>query len=388
MKKTIIPIVVAVVLIIIIGGVSIGVRLFEKYSYSRERADLNEYFAISSQEDVAIILGNEMIEERARLIDGIYYLELPFVHQYFNDRFYEDKKENLLLYALPDDVVRCEISSSIRNTKNGSEDMGYVIARYEGDTLLLAVDYLKQYANFSCEAFTQPNRLQIDVTWDEIQVGEIAKDTQVRILGGVKSEILADVARGERVTVLEQMENWSKVKTADSVIGYVENKRLTDVRAQRPVPVTDYVEPVYTALTRDYKINLGWHVVAGPAGNDTLESVTALTKGLNVISPTWFKLSDNQGGFTSFASSDYVSKAHGMGLEVWALIENIEYKDSIDMYAILSSTSTRAKLISDLVSTVEEYGIDGINVDFEQISVDCGEHFIQFIREQIGRAHV
>ena len=87
MKKTIIPIVVAVVLIIIIGGVSIGVRLFEKYSYSRERADLNEYFAISSQEDVAIILGNEMIEERARLIDGIYYLELPFVHQYFNDRF-------------------------------------------------------------------------------------------------------------------------------------------------------------------------------------------------------------------------------------------------------------------------------------------------------------
>ena len=66
MKKTIIPIVVAVVLIIIIGGVSIGVRLFEKYSYSRERADLNEYFAISSQEDVAIILGNEMIEETGK----------------------------------------------------------------------------------------------------------------------------------------------------------------------------------------------------------------------------------------------------------------------------------------------------------------------------------
>ena len=26
-------------------------------------------------------------------------------------------------------------------------------------------------------------------------------------------------------------------------------------------------------------------------------------------------------------------------------------------------------------------GMDGINVDFEQISADCGEHFIQFIRE-------
>ena len=171
------------------------------------------------------------------------------------------------------------------------------------------------------------------------------------------------------------------MKTADSVIGYVENKRLDNTRSELPIPVTDYTEPEYTSLTRDYKINLGWHVVAGTAGNDTLQSVTANTKGLNVISPTWFKLSDNEGNFTSFASADYVEKAHGMGLEVWALVENIEYKDSIDMYQILSSTTTRRKLIDALVAEVQQYGIDGINVDFEQISMDCGEHYIEFIRE-------
>ena len=148
-----------------------------------------------------------------------------------------------------------------------------------------------------------------------------------------------------------------------------------------PIPVEDYEEPVYTSQTRQGKVNLGWHVVAGTAGNDTLDEVTADTKGLTVISPTWFKLNDNEGGFTSFATQSYVDKVHGMGMEVWGLVENIEYKDSIDMYQILSSTTTRAKLIDGLVNEALNYGLDGINVDFEQISADCGEHFIQFIRE-------
>ena len=381
MKKKVVPILIAIALIIIIGGLSFGGKIIEKYSYSKERADLNAYYHISDSEDAAIVLQNEIVEERAKVIDGTWYLDLDTVHKYLNDRFYMDRNEDLLLYTLPEDIVKVVIGSSVKETEDGSEDLGYTIARYEGEKLYLAVDYVKQYTNFGYEVFTDPNRVQIDTQWEEMQVASIKKNTQVREKGGVKSPILTDVAKGDKVTVLEQMETWTKVKTADSVIGYVENKRLDNTRSELPIPVTDYTEPEYTSLTRDYKINLGWHVVAGTAGNDTLQSVTANTKGLNVISPTWFKLPDNEGNFTSFASADYVEKAHGMGLEVWALVENIEYKDSIDMYQILSSTTTRRKLIDALVAEVQQYGIDGINVDFEQISMDCGEHYIEFIRE-------
>ena len=381
MKKKIIPVLIAIVLIVIIGGVSFGAKLVEKYSYTKERADLNAHFKMSGETDVAIVLQDEMIEERACLLDGVYYLELSTVHKYFNDRFYEDKGEGLLLYTVPDDIIRTVIGTGEMTDKDGTRTLDYLPARYVGDTLYLAIDYVKLYTNLSYEGFREPDRLQIYSSWEERQVAEIKKDTAVRILGGVKSEILEDVKAGDKVTVLEQMETWSKVKTADSVIGYVENKRLNDIRPELPIPVTDYTEPEYTSLTRDYKINLGWYVVAGEAGNDTLGSVTANAKGLNVISPTWFKLSDNEGGFTSFASASYVEKAHGMGMEVWGLVENIEYKDSLDMYAILSSTTVRAKLIEGLVNEALACGMDGINVDFEQISADCGEHFIQFIRE-------
>ena len=381
MKKKLIPVLIAVVLIIVIGGVSVGAALFERYSYSKERADLSAYFQMNGESDVAIILQDELIEERARLFDNAYYLDLATVHKYFNDRFYEDKGEGLLLYTLPDDIVRTVIGSSQVSGKSGTEELPYVPARYEGDVLYLAIDFVKNYANFSYEGFGEPNRLQIYTQWNERTAAEINKDTAVRVLGGVKSEILKDMTAGDKVIILEEMESWSKVKTGDSIIGYVENKRLENAAAELPIPVTDYVEPEYTSITRDHKINLGWHVIGGPAGNDTLSEAVANTKGLNVISPTWFKLNDSEGGFVSFASQDYVDKAHGMGLEVWALVENIEYAGSIDMYALLSSTTKRARLIDSLVSTALDYNIDGINVDFEQISTDCGEHYIEFIRE-------
>lgn len=381
MKKKVLPVMIAVVLIIVIAGVSVGATLWERYSYTKERADLSEYFGISGETDVAIILQDEILEERARIWDGVYYLDLNTVHQYFNARFYEDRGEGLLLYTIPDDIIKTEIGSSEVSDGDGSRSMGYVPARYEGDTLYVAVDYVKQYTNFEYEGFMEPNRLQIYTLWEERQVAEAKKDTAVRVLGGVKSEILEEISAGDKVVILEQMETWSKVKTEDSVIGYVENKRLNDPRVELPIPVTDYEEPVYTSQTREGKVNIGWHVVAGPGGNDTLDEVIANAKALTVISPTWFKLNDNEGGFTSFASQSYVDKVHGMGMEVWGLVENIEYKDSIDMYAILSSTTTRAKLIDGLINEALSYGLDGINVDFEQISSDCGEHFIEFIRE-------
>lgn len=381
MKKKIIPVLIAIVLIIVIAGVSLGVKLLEKYSYTKERADLNAYFHLAGAGEAAIVLQDEMIEEKAKIFDGVYYLDLDTVHKYFNDRFYEDKREGLLLYTVPDDIIRTVIGSSEMTDKNGTETLAYLPARYEGEALYIAIDYVKRYTNFSYEGFGEPNRLQIYTTWEQRQVADVKKDTSIRILGGVKSEILKDLQAGDKLIVLEQMETWSRVKSEDSVIGYVENKRLEQVRPELPIPVTDYEEPEYTSVTRDHKINLGWHVVASEAGNDTLGEVTANTKGLNVISPTWFKLSDNEGNFTSFASQSYVDRAHGMGLEVWGLVENIEYKNSIDTFEILSSTSTRAKLIEGLVSTALAYGLDGINVDFEQISMDCGEHYIEFIRE-------
>ena len=378
--KKIIPVLIAVVLIAVIAGAGIGARLIEKYSYSRERADLTEYFGVGGEGDVPIILQDERIEEHAKLIEGVCYFDLATVHKYFNNRSFEDKKEGLLLYTLPDAIVSTLIGERTVSLGGDGSTRDYIISRYEGETLYIAADFVKEYANFSYTLYTEPNRIQVYTEWNARQTATILKDTQVRYQGGVKSDILTDVPKGTEVIVLEEMEKWSKVKAEGAFIGYVENKRLSGQTTVEPEPVTDYVEPVYESNTRDHKINLAWHVVAGTAGNDTLVPLMQPTKSINVVSPTWFALSDNEGNFTSFASTNYVDTAHDMGLEVWGLIDNFSH-EGVDTYEVLAGLTTRQRLIDGLIDTALQYRLDGINIDFENISLDTGEPFIEFIRE-------
>lgn len=245
MKKKMIPVIVAIVLILIIGLIGVGTIVFEKYSYSKERADLNEYFEIFASDEVPVILQDERIPERAKIIDGAYYFDFDTVQTYFNDRFYMDSNEGLLLYTTPTETIRVAI---------GGEDKNAVML---DDKLYVAADYVKKYTNFSYEPFTEPNRMQVYTEWNTVKKADIKKDTWVRQKGGVKSDILRDMTAGETVIVLEEMEKWSKVKTSDAITGYVENKRLTNQREEALTPVTDYVEPNTQELKRITR--LVWH---------------------------------------------------------------------------------------------------------------------------------
>lgn len=379
MKKAI-PVIIAIALILLIGGIFVGKQILDRYSYSTERADLKEYFGISGEGTTAIILQHEIIEEKALLQDGTYYFDFATVRKYFNDRFYADEKEGLLLYTTPTEVIRTQIGTSEYGASDAPAQEPYVISFYQGETLYVAADYVRKFTNFSYEAFTEPDRMQVYTQWGGLQTASVLKDTQVRYQGGIKSAILTDAAKDDKVIILEQMDNWSKVKTKDCFIGYVENKNLSESAKEEQIPVTDYEEPEYTSLTREHKINLVWHQVFSEEANNSFGELMAKTKTVNVVAPTWFTLSDNNGNFSSLASASYVQAAHSMGLEVWAVVDNINNRE-IDTFTILSSTSTREYLVKNLIEAVKAIGIDGINVDFEQINIDTGDHYIQFIRE-------
>ena len=381
MKKKALPVIFTIVLIVLIGAIFAGQKIIEKYSYSDERADLDSYFGVTDDTDVPIILQTEPIDEHAKLIDGAYYLDIDSVHKYLNERFYEGKEDGTLIYTTPTQIITAVTGTGdYSDSDGGSGTENYQIARYEGDTFYVALDYVKKYTNFSYDAYSEPNHIQMCTSWDDRNVATIEKDTKLRDKGGVKSSILEDLSKGDSVTVIEKMNDWSKVMTKDAFIGYVENKRLSDTTVVSPIAVTDYVEPEYTSLTKDTKINMGWHAVASKVGNDTLSSVLSSSNGINVISPTWYHISSNNGDIVSYASSDYVRTVHDKGIEVWALIDNFS-DNSIDSYEVLSHASSRQNLISQLMGDVLANGIDGINVDFESISNDCGQPFIEFIRE-------
>ena len=380
--KKFIPAIIAIALILIVVAGSFGMKLKEKYSYSDEQQNLEEYYdllAAADSRSVSVVLQNERIENWAKLIDGRCYMELKDVQALLNARFYHDENEGLLIYTTPTQKIIHTIGSSSYSVDGAQQSVDYAITVQEGQSLYLALDYVKLYTNFSYELFSEPNRMQLRTEWGSRESAIISKDTHVRVKGGIKSPILRAVAKGEVVTVLEQMETWSKVKTNDVMIGYVENKFLENHVTEDEIPVTDYVQPEYTSIQRDYKINLGWHAIYSEAGNDTFESAVDGTGTMNVISPTWFFLDGNEGDIQAIPSKAYVEKAHERNMEVWALLENISLE--CNTHEVLSYTSKREKLINTLMSYLLEYEIDGINVDFESLSGETGEHFTQFLRE-------
>ena len=380
--KKIIPVLIAVVLIIIIGAGTVAAMLYEKYSYSKERADLTAYFQVQGEEK-AIILQDEVIAEKAILKNGRCYLDMDTVTTYFNEIFYADMNEQILLYTTATEVIRAGFGSSIMSVDGAESDLGYEIVYVENDMVYIALDYVKMYTNLSYEIFEQ--HMQIYNTWGSKTVAVVKKDTAIRERGGVKSAILKDLVKGDQVEILEKMENWSKVKSTDSFIGYVENKMLIDETQVEETPVTDYQAPEYTTHQIEGKVSLGWHSIGGVGGNDTLDSMAAGTIDMNVIAPTWFSLSDNEGGFQSFGTTSYVDRAHSLGLEVWGVLDDFNYNNvhdaGIDVYTVLSSTTKRTRLVEGITDVAVSLGLDGINLDFERVNAECGEHYVQFIRE-------
>ena len=383
MKKRILPVIIAILLILVIAGGALGKVLLDKYSYSKEEADWNEFYQVSESDRSAIILQDEMVEEQALIRDDVCYFDLATVHKYMNEVFYADMTENLLLYAKPTEVIRTTFGETSYTTTEGTQDAGYVISFVEGDTVYVAADYVKLFTNYSYDCYDR--HVQVYTEWGTRQVAQLKKDTAVRLRGGVKSPILTQAAKGDTLEILEQMETWSKVKTSDSVIGYVENKRLGDITEETETPVTDYQEPEYTALTSDSKICLGWHSIGGVGGNDTLYSMVSGTKGMNVIAPTWFSLTDENGSIRNFGTANYVTTAHNMGLQVWGVVDNFNYANetgtAISTLNMLSSTTSRQNFVRNVTDAAVSLGLDGINVDFEQLSSDCGPHYVEFIRE-------
>lgn len=387
MKKRVFTVLVPIVLILLVAAVALGSILFEKFSYSKNRADLNEYFAIAQADEVAMVVQDSVVDEKAKMVDGMSYFTLSTVEQYFTDRFYVNSVEQVLLFTTDTDVIRINIGdgSNVMYVSDAGQELPYKAAFYEGDTLYIAADYVQKFANFEYHLFDEPLRMQVYTQWNSYTSMTVSKKTALRYQGGIKSDILVDLEKGDEVAVLEQMENWSKVKTSNALIGYVENKYLTGEKTVERLCSTGFQEIVYSNVKKEGTINLAFHQVFNEVGADGLASALSTTKAVNVVSPTWFRLNNNSGDFTSIANASYVAKAHELGIDVWALITDVDSADlygiEIDFVELLSSSANRRHLIEGLMAQVDTYGLDGINIDFEKVKKDSGIHFVQFLRE-------
>ena len=233
------------------------------------------------------------------------------------------------------------------------------------------------FRSMTYEVLKDPDRVLVNYKWGTLQRAKLKRDESVRYQGGVKSPILTDGVKGDTVTVLEELDNWTKVATKDGYIGYVRSKKLGSAFEEELS--NEFTEPEYTRIQKDYRINLVWHQISNMDSNYSLPSDIEEMTGVNTISPTWFSVASKDGTISSLAESEYVTTAHEKGLEVWGLVDN--FNQEVDIVEALTNTLSREKMTSQLIEAALEYKLDGLNIDFESLPEETGDAYIQFLRE-------
>ncbi len=366
--------------------VLVGCSNLDSEKANTEYANLLEYYNIESigeNQGAAVIIdgsvvGNGMIK------DGGYYIPYEYVREYIDDHYYFDKTEKVLTYASSKHVYDA-VAGKAEYTDNGEKkthDKPIII--YVEDVAYIDKDYvLLMNGAMSIQTYEEPNRIVVGVL-ENVDTATLTEDTQIRTSEGVENPIVADVKKGTSVDVVGEFNGWMLVKLENGLVGYVDGEKLSEVSSKSiEFPKSWLQTEPYQYISKDDTLCIGWHQMEYEAGNNSFNKMTSGIKELNVISPTWFKITDAYGGISTLASKSYVDKAHKNGMEVWGLISDFNADEEGNYYinSVVSVTSTRRTLIKNIVDEATKCGMDGINIDFEKIRLFAAEGYVQFMRE-------
>ena len=379
-KKKAAPVLVVLILIVLVGAAGIVSFLINRYKPGTEYMAGNEYFNLTDENSVALIQNGELLEEQAVLIGGEPYAAYTYVESQLNSCFYWDEETKGILLTTSGGVqTLLPGDAAVAKTPGGQP----AVQQESDGTVYISLDVVKEYTDLDYAYYSDPNRVVIRNEWDGVEQATVQSDTaQVRQKGGIKSLILADVQKGDTLLYLENLDNWCKVMTADGYTGYIQTEDISEPEA---IEARTAKKDSYERITRDHKINLVWHQSTSTESNDAMAEMTAEMTGVNVISPTWFSVTDETGTISSLASADYVKLAHDAGREVWGLIDN--FNEAFDETTDLAYASVRSRIIEQLLAEAASCGMDGINMDFENLKEAGIPHYLQFLRELTSAAH-
>ena len=380
MKKAI-PYIITVILLLVVGGVFFKLY-FDRYMYSNERADLDEYYGVQDEDDFPIIYENLVSDMHARRFGEACYLDLEIVRSLLNDRFYYSAEDQTLIYCRPEEVLSAHAGEKAwESDVNGRTEEDYAPVVEENGTVYLALDYVRKFSNFYYAAYTGPNRIVLRTEWGTENMATVKGSTNMRTLGGVKAPIIAAVEEGTDVLVLQELDGWSRIETADGYYGYVEYKYLSETRQQEMEPVNDVAEtePQYRSV--DGRICMAWNIISFDESNASIDGMLVGTKGINILAPTWFTLTDDDGTVNVKASKAYVKMAHEKKMMIWAVLDNFQNETGTVCTEFLNTFEGRQKVIKKVVKEALAFNIDGINVDMEGLTMEHGTDFVEFVRE-------
>lgn len=373
-KKKIVIIAAFVILIAVMAAMFMIVR----YTPTKEKMNGYTYFDLDQSTDKTMVIVDEkQYSDTGIVSDGRHYLPQEFVADNINAGFYYDKESQAVLYSDSSYMYTYKSGENVYTDDTGKTyNTDYPVVIDVNGECFIAWEYVAEHTDCEYSYGSEPERINISIEREARQCVTAKKKTAVRYRGGIKSPVLENVAKGDRLEFVEDIDDWVKVITSTGYIGYVKKTDVSDIFEYVREEKT---EEQHNYILKDEKITLGWFQVSGTAGNSSIDSTLSTASGVNVVAPTWYSITDASGNMSDYASADLVNKMHQQGIDVWALVS--DFDTNVDFAALYSSKKARTNMVNTLINDAEKYGFDGINLDCENIKSAYAKDYLQFVRE-------
>lgn len=366
-SKLIFNIFIVLVFLVLLGGV-----FYLSPNYIREDYDGKTKVLINNN-NVTLKMKNDVyIDENNNV-----FLSLADVRNYF-DKYIEYDKENGSIVTTSEINIAKMSTKDNKITINGQEEKLNSSAIEKNETIYLPFSEISEKVyDVDLEYIKDTNTIIIDSLDRKQEVANTTKETKLKYKPQTLSGTLEKLDANEQVVYIEETNNWAEVRSKDGTIGYIKKEDLGNVEVAREAK--EYIDKV------EGKVNLVWDYYSeyAKAPDRTGETMD----GVNVVSPSFFSLERGSNGEIYDNAKDdgaeYIEWAHNNNYQVWAMFSNNSLKDTTSQ--ILNDYEKRETMIENLMDLVEEYNLDGVNVDFENMNESDKDVYSRFLIELAPR---
>lgn len=366
-SKIIFNIFIVIVFLVLVGGV-----FYLSPNYIREDYDGKTKVLINNN-NVTLKMKNDVyIDENNNV-----FLSLADVRNYF-DKYIEYDKENGSIVTTSEINIAKMSTKDNKITINGQEEELNSSAIEKNETIYLPFSEISEKVyDVDLEYIKDTNTIIIDSLDRKQEVANTTKETKLKYKPQTLSGTLEKLDANEQVVYIEETNNWAEVRSKDGTIGYIKKEDLGNVEVAREAK--EYIDKV------EGKVNLVWDYYSeyAKAPDRTGETMD----GVNVVSPSFFSLERGSNGEIYDNAKDdgaeYIEWAHNNNYQVWAMFSNNSLKDTTSQ--ILNDYEKRETMIENIMDLVEEYNLDGVNVDFENMNESDKDVYSRFLIELAPR---
>lgn len=331
-----------------------------------------------------LVINNSNITKRLKndvLVENdVIYISTKDIANFFDEHIFYDNTYDSLITTSNTKVATMKLGEKKAKINDVTFSLIAGAKKVDGEFYIPFSEIGKSVYNVETSYKKETDTVVIISLDRALTYGNSSKNNNVKYKPTVFSKSVDKVGRGDTLTIVDTDEDipsgWKKVTTENGKIGYVKENTIVNIQKMRDTLKVDKQIEGNVSVVWDY------FSIYGKAPQRT-----GAIEGVNVVSPTFFALKDGgKGEITVNVGTqgiNYINWAHSNNYKVWALVSNDSNKALTS--TILNDYNLRNNLINNILSVAEDYNLDGINIDFENIKMADKDVFSRFIIELAPR---